>query len=208
MKKNILWLTLAGSLCTALVTFLAVENQIRPDNGTSRKVASNNTREPSIAAAKACEIQLIPVENLDFGAVVGPFNGHSSVSIDTEGKLVVTKDHSVGVNIKNYAPSYGRLELNGTGFEPGKRFEIRFIPDNTNSGLDIADFDFKLLNPLNLRRIGPGINNNTLQLEASDNQISLSLIYGATLTIDSTVRGTISPMLRIEIEGDDTCYSI
>lgn len=205
MRKLNLWLLTFCTLCVAFIGYLGVQYMFAQYDAASHGVSTEGGHEPELAAAKSCSVYANSIQALNFGALVGPSSGSSSISIDTVGHLAVDQGYSVGINLDRYAPSYGAFNLQGTGLEVGSRFEVRFLVGDTGDGLNIDNLVFRIENVSNLQPAETSANNNTLQFQVLGSDVHASIYYGATLTVDSSVRGAVFPRLLIEIHGDQSC---
>lgn len=188
------------TLCVLFAAFVVYQ-------GVEFMFATDDAREPEVAAARSCNISLNPVQALNFGALVRPSNGRAAISIDTVGDLVVDHDHSVGINQERYAPSSGKINLHGRGLSVGEQFEVRFIVGETSNDMSIENFVFRLENVSNLQELEIDADPNTVEFKALGSDVHASLSYGATLTVGRTVSGSVTPSLIIEINGDRPCRS-
>jgi len=205
MRKLKLWLLTSCTLCVAFIGYQGVGFMFVLNDGTTNDIATEGSQEPELAAAQSCTVYGNSVQSLNFGALVGPSSGSSSISMDTVGNLVADHGYSVGKNIDRYAPSYGAFSLQGSGLEVGKQFEVRFAVGDTGNGVKIDNLVFRLENVSNLQSIETDTNDNSLRFQVLGSNIYASLFYGATLTVDNSVRGSVFPPLLIEINGDQSC---
>jgi hypothetical protein len=205
MRKLNLWLLPVCTLCAAFIVYQGVAFMLVRENSVTQDDVSDGSPEPVLAAARSCNVSLYPVQALNFGAVVRPSSGRAAISIDTVGDLLVDRNHSVGINMDKYAPSYGAVSLQGSGLDVGELFEVRFIVENIDNGVNIDNLVFRIENVSNLQSLETDTGDNTLTFKVLGSDVHASVFYGATLTVNSTIGGSVSPSLLIEINGEQPC---
>lgn len=160
---------------------------------------------PEFGAAKGCVFQLDNDSSLDFGALVKPSVGTSSIVMSPDGTLTAQRDYSVGVNISNYAPTHGELSLYGSGLKVGKQFEVRLSPVLTNLNSIVDEIHLVADGMDGLTLIDALSNQGWVKFRVDDPVVSAKIFYGAKLTVTSAVSGKINVPMEISVIGESDC---